>query len=75
MYVNVTRQNDLDYLLEVLEEKGYQWIDGGRPSSLSEISSVLLHDGITLSISTIRHIIAGSYRDADTGFNEVFDLI
>ena len=75
MYVNVTRQEDLDYLLEVLEEKGYQWFNGHSPTSRFVMSSRILDEGVTLGISKIRHTIRGSYFDADTGFNEIFDLI
>ncbi len=76
MYVNITRKEDLDYLLEVLEEKGYQWLlNRLPPTSRRVMTSELLNEGVTLGISKIRHTICGSYFDADTGFNEIFDLI
>lgn len=79
MYVNITRKEDLDYLLEVLEEKGYRWLNGRQPTSRRVVSPTLLKlllDGeTTLGINRIGHVISGSCYDADTGFNEVFDFI
>lgn len=72
MYVNVTRQNDLDYLLEVLEEKGYRWMSGTLPTRFKpdHVSNYFY-----LRISAELKRIAYGFGKGDTGFNEVFDRI
>lgn len=72
MLVNIYNQNDLDYLLQVLEEKGYRWMSGTLPTRLRPG----LRSNFYLHIFAVHKRIAyGFDEEGDTGFNEVFDRI
>lgn len=79
--VIITCYEDLKYILEVLEEKGYWWITGRTPTSPTSFEPICggPYTRLCLCINFVAKVISyyyvGPKTSEKTGFNEAFDLI
>ena len=76
--VIITSCEDLDYILEVLEEKGYLWATFRTPTSFKPMCGTTrarLCLCINFVVKEISYYYVGSENTKKTGFNEAFDLI
>ena len=72
MVININRREDLEYILEVLEEKGYEWADGTPPTRyVPGMCGDLFH----LTIYKYSKHLRYGHGKGNTGFNEAFDYI
>lgn len=72
MVINISRREDLEYILEVLEEKGYKWLYGTSPTRyVPDICGDLFH----LTVNKYDKRLTYGNGEGNTGFNEVFDFI